>query len=169
MDHEDSAPNLVTCSFIYDYITVETPSKGGMIYNAKDLMGARTDLYSGGAVSARKGIKTASLAALSETVNAMNGGVNSGKTKPGTVYDVLNGNQFNLKQISGVSDVNIANSLGIEKLANNYVNAAMHNYTGKVSSSLKGANPLVAKIMNPLIKQTANSLAKPFKRFSYNV
>jgi hypothetical protein len=88
LDHEDSSPNLVTCSFLYDYIVVDTSSKSALVYNASDLIGAKTDLYSGGAVSARGGIKTQALATLMNTVNSMNGGVSADKYKAGTVYDV---------------------------------------------------------------------------------
>jgi phage-related protein len=163
LDHEDSSPNLVTCSFIYDYIVVETPSKGAIIYNAQELVGAKTDLFSGGAVASREGIKTASLASLMDTVNTANGGVAANKTKSGSVYDVLKGSQFDLKSISGISDVNIASTLGVEKIADGYLDNKLFNLTGKVSSRMKGMNPIASKILSPLANQSINALSKPLR------
>jgi hypothetical protein len=164
LDHEDSAPNLITCSFIYDYIVVETPSGGALIYNAQEMVGAKTDIFAGGAVSSRSGIKTASLANLMSTVNSLNGG--NPQTVAGTVWDVAKSGNYALAGISGVSDVDIASTLDIDKLGANYVDKKMFNYSGKVSSKLNGMSPVAKKILSPLANQSLTALSKPLRGLS---
>ena len=75
----------------------------------------------------------------------------------------MKGNKFNLNQLSGVSDVNIASTLGLERYADSYLDSKLFNYSGKVSSKLRGMNPVAQKILSPLANQTINAMSKPLR------
>lgn len=161
LDHEDSAPNLVTCSFIYDYIVVETSSAGSLIYGAKELVGAKTDLFSGGAISAKSGINIKSSNDLMSTINGLAGGT---LTEAGSkIINGMTGTSYDLQRISGTNGVNIASTLGMSKVTGSVLDSKLYNLTGRVSSKLSSGNPLINKIMSPIANKTISALSKPLQ------